>query len=117
MRCPLNTQLADLFMKFLKDPSQDNFLPLRRLVITDPSYHPALGLADKVVDLHAEQRMPEVLAQPESSLPTLLLSPRAHFAAGLALKQLGRDVEENTQRHIVHCLLEAILASGEGSKE
>src|SRR5262245_56717475 len=101
MRCPLNTQLIDQFVKLLKDPSQGNFLALRQLVITDPSYHPALGLADKLLELHAEQRMPEVLAQLQSSLPTLLLSPRAHFVAGLALKQLGRDDEANSQSQIV----------------
>jgi hypothetical protein len=113
----VDEQLAELFLTFLNDPSLVNFRAVRECAVTDPAYDPTPGLADELVDLYEQGRFQEVVSGLEGSLPNLLLSPRAQRAAGLALERLGRQADADTQNRIVQCLLDAMLASGDGSEQ
>ncbi len=114
-------------LKFLEQPTQQNFLKARQAVIASKEYQSAAGdELDELTRLLREKRYRETQNRIVQLLPKLYLSPRVHMIASEAAKGLARsndrelkmgdDTIQKEYQHGRNCL-DAIYKSGNGTQE
>lgn len=108
--------MDDPFLAFLKDPTTENFLRVRELVLRHPAYAPYgtdLEAAEKKLEAEDWQGF---LDEGRALVPNYLLSPRFHLMRSFALKQIGD--EESSEMEAAMCMVcvQGIRSTGDGSE-
>lgn len=99
---------------FIKDPTKENFLKSRELIITNPDYDPYSN------DLEIMERLFEDREYDKLNYYVninVLLSPRAHFIKYFSLKQIGDTKASESVMFICHNILSCIEKTGDGTME
>lgn len=109
--------MREALIELLKQPNRENYMRLFEMVTSGDAYDP---YSDEMRRVHSHLELGDansaymVLMQ---SWSNLMLSPRAHLAAGICLEQLGQPDGCRAEKMIASAILEGILASGDGSRE
>ncbi|ALR29131.1 hypothetical protein ATE47_00580 [Chryseobacterium sp. IHB B 17019] len=98
---------------FLTDPTKENFLKCRELVINDPDYDPYSKDTGNVQDLLDEGKFEEVIKYVNVNI---LLSPGVHIYKFFAYKELGDEKGMNIEMMIAQIIFECIEKTGDGTK-
>jgi hypothetical protein len=109
--------VKELFLEFVSAPGPETFLAVRSAVVADPAYQPYGDDLDELTELVERGAFTEVGPRFQQGLPTLLLSPRAHFLASAAAGELGDDETAQMERHLLFLCAQGILGTGDGSRE
>jgi Domain of unknown function (DUF4919) len=109
--------MRELFLEFLQEPSPERFWKLREAVISHPQYNGYSTDLDELQQFNEQGRHSEVRAKFASSIPNLLLSPRAHMLVSLSARAQEDMEDARTEGFICHRCLEGILRTGSGSEE
>lgn len=109
--------LKKQFVDFLKTPTQENFLQLRRSVLADEQFDPYSDAIAGVPRLMEAGEFEQALEMMKSALfPRLLLSPGAHLNIAFILHKLGREKDAAFEHHVSQMLQRAIEGTGDGSE-
>lgn len=109
--------LADAFSEFARDPGKEDYLTVRKLVISDPRYNPYSDDLRQLGRLQAAGKHDELKKKANAALPNLILSPRFHLIMGNAAKQRGENELAVIERRMAVACLKGILTTGDGSEE
>ena len=107
----------DPFFRFLKEPTQENFLAVREIVLKHPSYMPYNKDLEEAANKLESQDWQGFIDAGQRLVPNYLLSPRFHLMRSYALKQIGD--EESSEMEAAMCMIcfEGIRGTGDGSLE
>lgn len=107
----------DPFFTFLKEPTQQNFLAIRQVVLTHPSFDPSSEALESAATKLEAQDWQGFIDDGRALVPGFLLSPRFHLMRSYALKQIGDT--ESSEMEAAMCMLcfEGIRGTGDGSVE
>lgn len=111
------SDLHQLMTDFLREPTQDHFRAIRSAVIAHPAWHPYAGDIEALQALVKDSRWTDVALRFQHAMPSLMLSPEAHFIAAEAARRNGDENGSELLAFIANALLGAISASGEGTRE
>lgn len=109
--------MQESFLAFVSDPTPENYLAIRRLVVTHPDYDPYGDGIRQLRDAYeAEEfeRVHEVFGQ---QFVTLLLSGEGHFILSLAHDKLGRNDLAEVEKYLAFTCVRGILETGDGTQE
>lgn len=114
---PAVAEINAKFAAFLKEPTKENFLAVRQLVVASPAYQPYSDDLGDIDDLLGEKKYAEAEARFKAALPNLLLSPRAHRFAAQAAKARGDEAAASDEAAAAEKCLKGILDTGDGSEK
>ncbi|MCA6068663.1 DUF4919 domain-containing protein [Chryseobacterium sp. RG1] len=97
---------------FVKDPTKENFLRSRELIITNPDYDPYSDDLDIMEKLFEDKEYDKLNYYVTINV---LLSPRAHFIKYFSLKQIGNTKAAEGILFICHNILSCIEKTGDGA--
>ena len=105
------------FMAFLQNPSRENFLRVRSLVVAHEGYQPYSNDLEEAEKLLETADWRGFLEAGPRFIPNHLLTPRFHLMRSYALSQLGEtdDAEIETAMYIT--CMEGIRSTGDGSEQ
>jgi len=108
--------MNDPFLQFLEAPGAGTYRAIRQQVVSSEAYDP---YSDELADFEELLESGQHTALRErisSSMPNLLLSPRAHLVLA-RLDELDGDEDSARMEHaIAAACVEGILATGDGSQ-
>lgn len=99
---------------FVADPTKENFLKHRELIITNPDYDPYsddLEIMEKLYENKEYDKLNYYVTI------NVLLSPRAHFFKYISLKEIGNEKTAESIVFICHNILNCIEKTGDGTIE
>ncbi|MFP3593154.1 DUF4919 domain-containing protein [Chryseobacterium sp. SIMBA_038] len=99
---------------FVADPTKENFLKHRELIITNPDYDPYSDDLDIMEKLYENKEYDKLNYYVTINV---LLSPRAHFRKYFSLKQIGNTKAAESVMFICHNILSCMEKTGDGSIE
>jgi len=105
------------FAEFLKNPSEANFLKVRKLVTSHASYAPYSSDLDDVADLLEQKKYKEAQHMLAGAMPNLLLSPRAHQYAARAASGLGDEAAAKRGAAAAEQCLKGLRSTGDGTEK
>lgn len=109
--------MQETFFAFVADPTPENYLAVRRAVVTHPDYDPYGNALRHVRDAYEAGEFARVQSLFAERVPTLLLSGEAHFIVALAHEKLGEDDLCKMEKFLAFRCVSGILGSGDGSHE
>ncbi|MCB9894979.1 MAG: DUF4919 domain-containing protein [Planctomycetes bacterium] len=107
----------DQFMQFLKEPSYENYVRVRNLVLAHPAYDPYGNQLNEAMQLLDKSDWAGFIDKGRELIPNFLLSPRFHLARSFALKQLGDEDSADMEAAMYVCCIEGIRSTGDGSED
>lgn len=99
---------------FVADPTKENFLKHRELIITNPDYDPYSDDLDIMEKLYENKEYDKLNYYVTINV---LLSPRAHFFKYFSLKQIGNTKAAESVMFICHNILSCMEKTGDGTIE
>lgn len=99
---------------FIKDPTKENFLKSRELIVTNPDYNPYsddLNIMEKLYENKEYEKLNYYVTI------NVLLSPRAHFIKYFSLKESGNTKAAESVMFICHNILKCIEKTGDGTMQ
>jgi len=99
---------------FVKNPTKENFLKSRELVINSPDYDPYsedLTIMEKLFEDKAYEKLNYYVTV------NVLLSPKAHFIKYLSLKETGNTKAAESIMFICYHILNCIEKTGDGTMQ
>jgi hypothetical protein len=99
---------------FVADPTKENFLKHRELIITNPDYDPDsddLKILKKLYENKEYDKLNYYVTI------NVLLSPRAHFLKFISLNEIGNTKAAESIVFICHNILNCIEKTGDGTIE
>jgi hypothetical protein len=105
------------FMTFLREPTRENFLRIRALVVAHPAYQP---YADDLAEAEKMLEAGEWLAFLEAGskfVPNHLLTPRFHLMRSYAFTQLVEPEGTEIETVMYVSCIEGIQSTGDGSEQ
>jgi hypothetical protein len=109
--------LKKLFVDFLQNSSQENFLKMRSGMLADTQFDPYTDVADEIPSLMEAGEFEQALETMKNALfPQLLLSPGAHLNIAFILHKLGREKDASFEHYVSELLQKAIEESGDGTE-
>jgi hypothetical protein len=99
---------------FVKDPTKENFLKSRELIVTNPDYDAYsndLEIMEKLLENKEYEKLNYYVTI------NMLLSPRAHFIKYLSLKESGKEKGAEGVMFICHNILSCIEKTGDGTRQ
>lgn len=99
---------------FVKNPTKENFLKSRELVINSPDYDPYsedLTTMEKLFEDKAYEKLNYYVTV------NVLLSPKAHFIKYLSLKETGNAKAAESIMFICYHILNCIEKTGDGTMQ
>lgn len=97
---------------FVADPTKENFLKHRELIITNPEYDPYSDDLEIMEKLYENKEFDKLNYYVTINV---LLSPRAHFFKYFSLKQTGNAKAAESVMFICHNILSCIEKTGDGT--
>ena len=97
---------------FVKDPTKENFLKSRELMITNPDYDPYSDDLEIMEELFENKEYDKLNYYVTINV---LLSPRAHFIKYFSLKQVGNTKAAESIMFICHNILSCIEKTEDGT--
>ncbi|MCS3529996.1 DUF4919 domain-containing protein [Chryseobacterium sp. JUb7] len=97
---------------FIKDPTKENFLKSRELIVTNPDYNPYSDDLEIMEQLFENKEYEKLNYYVNINV---LLSPRAHFIKYFSLKQAGNTKAADSVMFICHNILSGIEKTGDGT--
>lgn len=97
---------------FIKDPTKENFLKSRELIVTNPDYNPYSNDLEIMEQLFENKEYEKLNYYVNINV---LLSPRAHFIKYFSLKQAGNTKAADSVMFICHNILNGIEKTGDGT--
>ena len=107
---------ADL-QQYLTEPTPERFLDLRAAVAGSPGYAPYSTNPRVAWPLFEEGRFEEAKDLLEGALPGWILNPGIHQMLSFAWHKLGQEETAQYELTVAMALLDAILSTGDGSKD
>jgi hypothetical protein len=107
----------DQFLAFLKEPSYENFVRVRNLVLAHPSYDPYGNQLNEAMKLLDASDWQGFIDEGRKLIPNYLLSPRFHLARSFALKQMKDEDTAEMEAAMYVCCTEGIRSTGDGSED
>lgn len=102
----------DTVFDFVKDPTKENFLKSRELIVTNPDYDPCsddLSIMEKLFENKEYEKLNYYVTI------NVLLSPRAHFIKYFSLTEVGNIKGAKSVMFICHNILNCIEKTGDGT--
>lgn len=109
--------IKEHFAKFIGCPSLENYLAVRGELVASTRYQPYSDDLTRVLNFVEGQRYREAIDAYNHSLANLLLSPRAHVAAGIAYKELGQERESQAEFLLARLCIDGIRLTGDGTRQ
>ncbi len=108
--------MKEKLLKYLQDPSPENFSEVRLSLITHPEYSPYSRDIDHIAQLQNQNKHNEALAAYFNSMPNMALSPKVHLLAALSYTEIKSEEEAKTKLNMYYLCIEGILSTGEGTE-
>src|SRR5690606_4912356 len=106
----------EVFSKFLQSPDRESYLAVHAVLIASEHYDPYSRELNKIEELIDAGELDTAREQLAAAMRNLLLSPKAHWTAGLIAKQSNdQDGARMAGLVGVRCC-QGIVATGDGSK-
>lgn len=105
------------FAAFLKKPTRETFVVVRKSVVSSPKYDPYGTDPDDLRELADKGRLEAARQKFAEAMPNFLLSPRAHRYLATAARKAGDLDTAKKEIVIARKCIEGILATGDGSRE
>lgn len=109
--------LSETFLRFLNEPSRENYVAAWREVVRAPGYAPYSDELKALAAAFERGEHAEVLDAGERLLPNFLLTPSLHFYLGRASGALGDTEREDLERFLFRKCRDGLLATGDGTPE
>jgi hypothetical protein len=109
--------LNDRFHSFIEEPTPDNYLRLRKLVLQDRSYRASATGFDDATLLIAQGRHTEAWTWLKGAVTSWLLSPKVHQLAAEVAHALHDAESERREVLAYYRCIEGILGTGDGSRD
>ena len=107
----------DQFIRFLQDPSRENFIAIREIVVAHPDWKPyGTGLEDlsKLLD---DEKWEEFVEGGHTLVPDYLLSPSFHMMRSFALNKLEDEQSADMEAAMAMMCIQGIKSTGEGTQD
>jgi hypothetical protein len=108
--------MQELFLEFLKNPTADTFLAIRREVVHHEKYDGYSRDLDEMRQAFNQKRYADMRTIFGNAQPNLLLSPEAHFLLSLAASELDDAKGAEVEKYISFRCIDGILATGDGTQ-
>lgn len=102
------------FFKFITEPSKENFLASRAVVVNHEDYNPYADDIHELQELLDKEMYKEA---GEFSTINLILSPRAHLYKRYAFEKLGQERDAEMEHILAVSIMEGIEMTGDGTLE
>lgn len=109
--------MKDHIKRFIEDPSQENFLQLRAVIISSPAYSPySTDYNETTGQLMAQEQYNEVVDYLMSLMDNWFLNPGIHIMLAFVQHKSGRENEARFEHSIATHIFNGILSTGDGSE-
>ena len=111
--------VGQLALAYLRQPEESTWEPLRRAIVSDPTFDPDLDVR-RVVGARLDpgaSAPEEVVTDLLARMPGAFLNPSAHLALGEALERTGDLEEAHRERAMAAAALHGVQVMGDGSVE
>ncbi len=108
--------LSNAFTAYVDAPSDATLRPLHRAIVGSPNFSRATTWLFRATELAAADRHDEVIRLVEGLMPGALFCPDAHALLSTAYAGIGDRGRARREAFYAGLAVEAILASGDGSK-
>ena len=112
----MTPELKRALSAYLKDRSADGYLQLRTLVTSSPHYAPYSEELQKFRELYERGQYQQAVTFLRGHLDNWVLSPRAHQMLSAAHGKLNQTEPADMERTLAWVMVEALLATGDGSE-
>lgn len=109
--------MQETFLAYVQDPTPENFLAIRSVVIALPDFAPYGDGLRHLRDAYEAAEYARVRELFSQHLSTLLLSGEAHFILALAHEKLGNGELCQMEKYLAFVCVKGILGTGDGSQE
>src|SRR5688572_14101116 len=107
---------SELFVRFLQEPTRENYLAVFEVVTNDPDYDPYSNDLERVGQLLEQGKFAEAVERGYGLMPKWLLSPRIHLLVSMAHERAGDEKGAEMERMIAFRCLEGIENPGDGTR-
>ena len=104
-------------LAFFESPDRENYLAVRKHLISSDDYDPYSDETDKAGELIEQNDLEKARDKLTSSMGNLLLSPNAHQMLGFLHHKLGNEEAAEMELTIAHACILGILDTGDGTKD
>ncbi|MGE0433427.1 MAG: DUF4919 domain-containing protein [Planctomycetota bacterium] len=109
--------MFDQFAEFVDEPTRQNFMALRRMLIKHESYRPYSNPLAPLQQAADSEDWEGLLQAVPSAMPGMLLSARLHMLASIAHEKLGHEEDAMMEKMLYQRCLEGIRLTGQGTEE
>jgi len=109
--------MNDELQALAESPTLDNYLRLRELLLESPDFSADMAELERLTRFCLAERGEEALRLADEMFPRWLLSSRFHYWAACAAEMTGDAEDAELERFLSTTCLEAILATGAGTRE
>lgn len=109
--------MNDELQALAESPTLDNYLRLRELLLESPGFAADVAELEKLTRLCVAERGAEARRLADELFPRWLLSPRFHYWAACAAEMTDDAEDAELERFLSTTCLDAILATGSGTRE
>jgi hypothetical protein len=109
--------MADELSAFLEQPSGENFLRLRDLVLASSSYELMSDGDDRLAELVDLEEWEEAAGLAAELMPNWLLSARVHLLMATVAEARGESEAAAQARYLARACMRGLLLAGDGSPE
>ena len=113
----LTESISDALAEFCTSHTQEHYLYLRQQMIDSPEYDPYSADMERADQLLSEGKWQDAHRYILSLLPNWLTSPGVHFRIAFVHRKLCKADQEQFEGSLAIWLMEAILATGDGTRE
>lgn len=107
----------DPFIKFLKDPTNENYLAIRTVVIQHPDWKPYGTGLEELSKLLDEEKWEAFIDGGAALVPDYLLSPSFHMMRSFALNKLDDEQSADMEAAMAMICIDGIKSTGDGERE
>lgn len=111
-----DAQLAELFTRFLGEPTRENYVAVFDVLTGSPEYDPYSDDLEGLSDLIDRGKFAEAVERGYELMPKWLLSPRVHLLVSMAHGRAGDPKGAEMERMIAFRCVEGIESTGDGSE-
>jgi len=112
----MDEAFVQAFIKFLQDPSPENFLALRAMVIAAPEYEPYATDHLALAELCKKEHWEAARQLFQDMMPSYLITANVHYTLSFVAKKQGDEQTAKMEADIGSLLLRAQRKSGDGTQ-
>jgi hypothetical protein len=109
--------LSEGLAKLVAEPTKENYLAVRKLVVSHSKYDPYSRDLDEIERLSTDPKNENLRKRAKAAAPNLLLSPKYHRILKIAALWRGEEATLVAERRMAAACLKGILATGDGTAE